>query len=110
MDEVEDFPVLIEAIEAAGYFTSFRPDVEGGQLACVSNLTADGRLHGNSFLVYRRQGKWFLTTWGESIGYFVPPEQNIIDICVECLAVSVTPIAAIPETIVNKYGLRRGLI
>ena len=107
MDNAEEFPALIEAIEAAGYFTSFRPEVEGGQLACVSHRAADGRLHGNSFLVYRRQGKWFLTTWGDSIGYLVPPEHNVVDICVECLAASVTPIAHIPKKIVKKYGLRR---
>jgi hypothetical protein len=108
MDMIDDFAQLITAIEARGRFTSFRPDIEGGQLVCVSDCDAQGRLYGNSFLLLRKGGQWVVSTWGGGNEYFVPSDQNIVDLCIECLEASNRPIAEIPDAIVKKYCLFKG--
>jgi hypothetical protein len=100
-----DYTELIKAIESAGRFTTFRPEIEGGQLVCVSHRDSDGRLHGNSFLVLRRRGNWYISTWGDAIGYLVPFGVDIRKVCLDYLAVSRTPISDVPESIVRQYGL-----
>jgi hypothetical protein len=105
MADIQKFKELIFAIEAAGYFTSFRSNVPGGMLVCVSRKDRSGRLCGNSFLVMKRKRTWFLSTWGEHAAYKVPSTESIVPICLDCLASSEHPLADIPGKLVQKYGL-----
>src|SRR5438876_9699248 len=106
MSDIDRYRELIVAIEAAGYFTSFRRNVPGGLLVCVSRKDPSGRLHGNSFLVTKKNGTWCVSTWGDEGGYKVTSQQ-ILSVCLDCLGYSSEPLAQIPNGIVEKYGLRK---
>jgi hypothetical protein len=101
------FANLVREIESAGYFTSLRRYSEGDVLVCVSQRSQDGRLRGNSFLVDKREEKWYISTWGGRPEYLVLEGQDIVALCLECLRLGTTPIADIPENVIQKYGLKR---
>ena len=102
----DHYTEIKEAIEEAGFFTTFRPNGdEGVWIVLVSHCT-EGRLHGNSFRVSLKTGRWYLVTWSPAF-YLVPPNVDLTVLCLDCLRASRTPIPKIPPDIERRYQLLR---
>jgi hypothetical protein len=100
----EDYTELKNAVEEAGFFTTFQfTDDEGVWIVLVSRYT-EGRLHGNSFRVSLKAGRWYLVTWSP-IFYRVPPSEDLTALCLECLRASRSPIGRVPPEIARRYQL-----
>jgi hypothetical protein len=99
----EDYIPIKEAVEHAGFFTTFRPD-EGGEWIVLASRRTDGRLHGNSIRVSVRGGKCFLSTW-VPIFYRLAVEQELPAVCLDCLRSTRSILGAIPPEIVARYQL-----
>jgi hypothetical protein len=100
----EDYTEIKEAIETAGFFTTFYPNGdEGGWIVLVSRCR-EGQLHGNSFRVALKAGRWFLVTWSP-VFYVLPPSADLIALCLDCLRASDSPIPTVPPEIASRYQL-----
>lgn len=100
----EDYAEIKQAVEAAGFYTTLHPDDNGGVwLVLVSDCT-DGRLHGNSFRVSLKSGRWYLVTWWPAF-YLVPDAADLIALCLECLRASDAPFPRLPRQIAIRYKL-----
>jgi hypothetical protein len=103
-----DYRILKAGIKDGGRFTSLRHDKYGGfNLVCVSDRDEDARLHGNSFWVWysRDSSDWYIVTWAP-VHYLIPSGCNLVDLCLECLAVDTRPIWRIPKRLIAKFKLR----
>lgn len=61
---------------------------------------------GNSFWVTYATGVWHLVTWSP-IGYYVPPQTNIAQLCRQCMSTGQQAMHVVPEEIIKEYALRR---
>ncbi len=59
---------------------------------------------GNSFWLSRRQGTWYLSTWLPA-GYRVPPEQDLVALCVACMGGSAA-MYRVPPEVIARFGLQ----
>lgn len=104
----EDYAEIKDAVEKAGFFTSFQPYGEDEDvrwmIVLVSHRT-EGRLHGNSFRCSLEQGQWHLITWSP-VDYLIPAGADLTSLCLECLRASKTPIPVVPADIASRYGLQ----
>src|SRR6516162_4071143 len=76
----DDYAEIKDAVEGAGFFTTFQPiDDDVLWIVLVSHCT-DGRLHGNSFRLSVRSGRWYLITWSP-VYYRVPPDADLARLC-----------------------------
>jgi hypothetical protein len=69
----------------------------------VSHCT-EGRLHGNSFRVSLKAGRWNLVTW-VPVFYLLPPGADLIARCIDWLRASRSPIPTVPSDIASRYHL-----
>ena len=60
---------------------------------------------GNSFWLSRKEGAWYLSTW-LPVGYRVPPTQDILALCSECMGVGTSAIYRVPPEIISRFGLQ----
>jgi hypothetical protein len=108
MAEESDYDRLVQLLEEAGLYCSFRriSSRRGVDLVCNTKRDRDGRLHGNSFWVWhsRRTDQWFIVTWNP-IFYRVSRPEELPGICQDCLAAAETPLFSIPQALVDKHGL-----
>ncbi|HEV3166686.1 MAG TPA: hypothetical protein VGZ22_21855 [Isosphaeraceae bacterium] len=101
----EDYSDLKDTIESSGFFTSFHRDGVDGLSLVLASTRSGERLHGNSFKVSRKAGRWYLVTWSPVL-YLIPPVADLPALCLDCLRSSSSPIAVVPHEIVSRYGLR----
>ena len=103
----EDYAQIKDAVERAGYFTTFHPcgDDDDWLIVLVTRCTA-GRLHGNSFKIRAEQGRWYLITWAP-VAYLIPAAADLEALCLECLRSSEGAFPVVPPEIVSRYGLAR---
>ncbi|MHC4106603.1 MAG: hypothetical protein ACYSTY_00815 [Planctomycetota bacterium] len=102
-----EYQPIADAIESAGFHTSFERHPEGFErLICVSSRDRDGRLCGNSFWISAEKDQWYLVTWLNHC-YAVPQDADLGRLCIDCLQLANTPIYSLPESVVQKYGLKR---
>ena len=100
----EDYTEIKEAVEEVGFFTTFHPSgADGVWIVLVSHRT-EGRLHGNSFRVSLKGGRWYLVTWSP-VFYLVPPGADLTGLCLDCLRASHSPIPEVPPEIARRYQL-----
>ena len=81
---IEDYANLKQAVESAGFFTTFRPmENVGDRIVCASHQYPEehGRrgLYGNSFWVAKRGADWFVASWGPVI-YRVPDSGRVAEL------------------------------
>jgi hypothetical protein len=100
----EDYTEIKQAIEEAGFFTTLHPNGDDGVWIVLVSQCTDGRLHGNSFRVSFKGGRWYLVTWLPAF-YLVPPGVDLTVLCLDCLRASPTPIARVPPDIATRYQL-----
>ena len=84
-----DYADLKEAVEAAGFFTTFMPICEvGDRIVCASLRYTEGprrgALGGNSFWVAKRGADWFVATWCPAI-YRVCKVERLSSSSASCL-------------------------
>jgi hypothetical protein len=95
------------ALEGSGFFTTLRPNSDGGfNLVCSSRRHGDGALGGTSFwlLCSFETNQWYIGTWLPCC-YEIPSTVDIISLCVELLNVGDSAIATLPDEIVKRYSL-----
>lgn len=103
----EDYAEIKDAVERAGYFTSFHPyeyDKDVGWFLVLVTHCTEGKLHGNSFRLLNEQGQWRLITWLPA-EYLVPADTDLAALCLECLRASAAPIYVVPPELVARYHL-----
>jgi hypothetical protein len=100
----EDYTEIKEAIEEASFFTTLQPNGDGGVWIVLVSRYTEGRLHGNSFRVSLKAGRWYLVTWSPAF-YLVPPHADLIALCLDCLRASRSPIPEVPPEIGARYQL-----
>ena len=100
----EDYTEIKRAVEEAGLFTTLHPNGEGGVWLVVVSCCTEGRLHGNSFRVSLKVDRWYLVTWLPAF-YLVPPNSNLLALCLDCLRASPSPIPEVPAEIACRYQL-----
>jgi hypothetical protein len=61
---------------------------------------------GNTFWVTRAIGSWHLFTWSP-IGYSVPADIDIIELCRSCMSFGSEAMHAVPQHIIQAFELRR---
>ena len=61
---------------------------------------------GNSFWVSHHQGIWYLSTWAPTY-YRVPANQDIVAVCLACMAVGNSAMFQVPPDIVARFGLEQ---
>ncbi|MEM1069046.1 MAG: hypothetical protein AAGI63_09135 [Planctomycetota bacterium] len=59
---------------------------------------------GNSFWITVATGKWHLFTWSP-IGYRIPPEADIPELCRRCMASGNRAMYRVPDYICDEFGL-----
>lgn len=87
---IEDYSEVKNAIEAAGFFTTFAPIAElGDRMVCASRRYETGEragsLGGNSFWIAKRGNDWFIATWS-GLAYRAPSQQQLVALCLEMLS------------------------
>lgn len=93
---------LIEALARLGYVGQRnRPD----QLVVSTQQGPVWPNRGNSFTLSHREGTWYLSTWSP-VHYRVPPQQDIVQLCLTCLAVGEAAMYRVPPEIVTKFELQ----
>jgi hypothetical protein len=100
----EDYFEIKRAVEGAGFFTTFHPIGDGGGWIVLVSCCTDGLLHGNSFRVSLKAGRWYLVTWVPAF-YLVPPDADLPALCFDCLRESRSPIPEVPPEIARRYQL-----
>lgn len=100
----EDYTEIKEAVEKAGFFTTFHPNADEGVWIVLVSRCTEGRLHGNSFRLSLKAGHWYLVTWSP-VFYLVPPGADLIALCLDCLHASRSPIPEVPPDIASRYQL-----
>jgi hypothetical protein len=100
----EDYAEIKKDVEAAGFYTAFQPDGNGGLWIVLVTDRTDGRLHGNSFRVSFRSGRWYLITWWP-VFYLVSGGADLTTLCLECLWASRSPVARVTSDIVSRHKL-----
>jgi hypothetical protein len=85
----DDYADLKEAVEAAGFFTTFMPILEvGDRIVCASRSYTSGPraggLGGNSFWVAKRGSDWFIATWAPII-YRLQKTEVVAELCIHLL-------------------------
>jgi hypothetical protein len=100
----EDYTEIKEAVEKAGFFTTLHPNGDDGVWIVLVSHRTEGRLHGNSFRVSLKGGRWYLITWSP-VFYLVPPGADLNTLCLDCLRACRTPIPAMPPEIISRYRL-----
>jgi hypothetical protein len=85
----EDYARLKQAVESAGFFSTFMPiEKVGDRIVCASHQYPEGHqrrgLHGNSFWVEKRGTDWFVASWGPVI-YRVPDSDRVAELCLRLL-------------------------
>lgn len=82
----QDYAELQQAIESAGFFTTFQPT--GDRIVCASHRYPEGHerqgLYGNNFWVALRGQEWYVGTYAPSI-YRVTFPERLKDLCVHLL-------------------------
>jgi hypothetical protein len=106
----EDYDDLKEAVEAAGFFTTFQPIRQpGDRIICASRSSPRG-LSGNSFWVARRGGEWYVATWSPLI-YRLPDASRLVELCLLLLRRKPTgpfgAYAEFDEGVCAQFGLVR---
>ncbi len=85
----DDYAELQQAIESAGFYTTFQPiDEPGDRIVCASHQYPNGQerrgLHGNSFWVAKRGADWFVASSAPSI-YRLPEARRVAELCLRLL-------------------------
>jgi len=61
---------------------------------------------GNSFWLSCQDGIWFLSTWSPNC-YRVPPQQDVVALCLACMESGTSAMYQVPEEVVTRFGLER---
>jgi hypothetical protein len=102
----DHFRELIEAVEAAGYYTSFMRNDHGVCLVCVNGRREPWGLVGKSFSVWRgTDGTWLIHAWAGDT-FQVPGELVMVTVCLDLLG-CIDRDMRVPEPLVERYGLVR---
>jgi hypothetical protein len=100
---VEEYQDLKEAIEAAGFFTTFQPiDELGDRIVCASE-GGDWGMGGRSFWCAVRQGRWFIATWTPRL-YEIPHAADVAQLAIDVLTNNENNFDINPE-IKTRFGL-----
>ena len=93
---------LAEALAAAGLTGQrSRPD----QLIVSAQQCPVWPNRGNSIWLSQAQGVWYLSTW-LPVCYRVPVNQDIVALCVACMAVGTSAMYRVPPDIVARFELQ----
>jgi len=59
---------------------------------------------GNSFWLSHKEGAWYLSTWF-SVGYRIPASQDVLALCVACMAVGTAAMYRVPPDLMGRFEL-----
>ena len=98
----DPYTALIAALAAVGLTGQrSRPD----QLIVSAQQGPVWPARGNSFWLSQTQGVWYLSTW-LPVCYRVPTNQDIIQLCVACMAFGTSAMYRVPPDIVARFKLQ----
>ena len=98
----DPYIALSEALAAAGLTGQrSRPD----QLIVSAQQGPVWPNGGNSFWLSQTQGVWYLSTW-LPVCYRVPVNQDIVQLCLACMAVGTSAMYRVPPDIVTRFELQ----
>ena len=81
---ISEYSALTNAIENAGFFTTFQPIEETcGRIVCASH-GGDWGMGGFSFWIAVRNGRWFIATWAPRF-YEIPSAEDVVSVAIEAL-------------------------
>lgn len=101
---IDEYNSLKEAIEAAGYFTTFQPIEEPGDRIVCASLRGEWGLGGRSFWVAVRKSRWFIATWVPYI-YEIPNTEDVPQLVLEVLTNNDSRCYDINAEIQERFGL-----
>jgi hypothetical protein len=98
----DPYNTLTDALAAAGLTAQrSRPD----QLIVSAQQGSVWPKRGNSFWLSQNQGVWYLSTWLPAC-YRVPANQDVVRLCVACMAVGSAAMDRVPPKIVARFELQ----
>jgi len=98
----EPYDDLAQALSAVG-LTGQRSRAD--QLIVCAQQGPVWQNRGNSFWLSQNEGVWYLSTW-LPVCYRVPSNQDIVRLCVACVAVGTSAISRVPPDIVARFELQ----
>jgi hypothetical protein len=60
---------------------------------------------GNSFWLSHIEGTWYLSTW-LPVCYRIPPNQDVVSVCLACMATGTSAMYRVPPEISARFGLQ----
>jgi len=98
----DPYTALTEALAAVGLTGQrTRPD----QLIVSAQKGPVWPNRGNSFWLSYNQGIWYLSTWLPAC-YRVPVNQDIVGVCLACVAIGTSAMYRVPPNIVARFQLQ----
>jgi hypothetical protein len=98
----EPYTALTEALATVGLTAKrTRPD----QLVVSARSGPVGPNRGNSFWLSYNQGLWYLSTWFPAC-YRVPANQDIVGLCLSCMAIETSGMYRVPPDLVARFQLQ----
>jgi hypothetical protein len=98
----EPYTALTEALAAVG-LTGQRIRPEQLVVSAQAGLVWPNR--GNSFWLSYNQGLWYLSTWLPAC-YRIPANQNIVSLCLACMAIGTSVMHRVPPDLVARFQLQ----
>jgi hypothetical protein len=100
----QDYTEIQRAVERAGFFTTLNPQGDDGDWLVLASRRTKGRLHGNSFRLAVKGGRWYLVTWTPAY-YVVAPGTDLTSLCLDCLRASPSPLTTVPPDLAARHQL-----
>lgn len=80
----KEYEALKDAVEAAGFFTTFQPIHRPGDRIVCASEGGTWSVGGCSFWCAVRQGRWFIVTWAPRI-YEIPNAEDVVRVAIDVL-------------------------
>ncbi len=101
--KTDPYESLQNALAAAGLTGQRRSE---DQLIVCSQAGPVWPNRGNSFWLSHKEGVWYLSTWLPA-GYRIPATQDVLALCLACMAVGTEAMYSVPPDIIARFGLQR---
>jgi hypothetical protein len=99
---IDPYLALADAIKHAGLMAQrTRPD----QLIVSVQEGPVWPNRGNSFWLSHTEGTWYLSTW-LPVCYRIPPNQDMVSLCLACMAVGTAAMYRVPPEISARFELQ----
>jgi hypothetical protein len=100
--ESDPYLPLISALAGAGLIGQRNLS---DQLIVSAQPGPVSRDRANSFWLSHREGLWYLSTW-TPVHYRVPADQDVVQLCSECMKAGASAMYRVPSEIVARFQLQ----